>query len=57
MWAENRNELIQAFVDSKPLLQEIKEKFMEYENLMTEIKNLPNWHILGPLQINTGSQK
>lgn len=24
---------------------------------MTEIKNLPDSHILGPLQINTGVQK
>ncbi|RLU26152.1 hypothetical protein DMN91_002318 [Ooceraea biroi] len=53
IWAENRNEIIQAFVDSKPLIQEIKEKFMEYEDLLTEIQNLPARHVLGPLQIDT----
>ncbi|XP_036143732.1 dynein heavy chain 8, axonemal [Monomorium pharaonis] len=57
IWAENRNEIIQSFIDSKPLLQEIKEKFLEYEDLMTEIKNLPDRHILGPLQINTDKLK
>ncbi|XP_029675665.1 LOW QUALITY PROTEIN: dynein heavy chain 8, axonemal-like [Formica exsecta] len=57
IWAENRNEIIQAFVDSKPFIQEIKEKFMEYEDLMTEIQNLPDRHILGPLQINTNKLK
>ncbi|KAL0129655.1 hypothetical protein PUN28_001727 [Cardiocondyla obscurior] len=57
IWAENRNEIIQAFVDSKPLVQEIKEQFIKYEDLMTEIKNLPDWHILGPLQINTDKLK
>ncbi|XP_018048480.1 PREDICTED: dynein heavy chain 8, axonemal [Atta colombica] len=57
IWAENRNDIIQAFIDSKPLIQEIKEKFMEYENLKTEIKNLPEQHILGPLQINTEKLK
>ncbi|CAL1673550.1 unnamed protein product [Lasius platythorax] len=57
IWTEKRNEIIQAFVDSKPFIQEIKEKFMEYEDLMTEIQNLPDRHILGPLQINTNKLK
>ncbi|EFN74803.1 Dynein heavy chain 8, axonemal [Camponotus floridanus] len=57
IWAENRNEIIQKSVDSKPFIQEIKEKFIEYENLMTEIQNLPDRHILGPLQINTSKLK
>ncbi|XP_018316536.1 dynein heavy chain 8, axonemal [Mycetomoellerius zeteki] len=57
IWAENRNDIIQAFIDTKPLIQEIKEKFMEYEDLMIEIKNLPDQHILGPLQINTDKLK
>ncbi|XP_018374249.1 PREDICTED: dynein heavy chain 8, axonemal [Trachymyrmex cornetzi] len=57
IWAENRNDIIQAFIDTKPLIQEIKEKFMEYEDLMIEIKNLPEQHILGPLQINTDKLK
>lgn len=55
IWAENKNEIIQKFVDSKPFIQEIKEKFIEYEDLMTEIQNLPDRHILGPLQINTST--
>ncbi|XP_018400014.1 PREDICTED: dynein heavy chain 8, axonemal [Cyphomyrmex costatus] len=57
IWAENRNDIIQAFIDTKPLIQEIKEKFIEYEDLMTEIKNLPDQHVLGPLQINTDKLK
>ncbi|KAL6445584.1 hypothetical protein ACFW04_000844 [Cataglyphis niger] len=57
IWAEDRNDIIQAFVDSKPFIQEIKEKFIEYEDLMTKIKNLPDRHILGPLQINTNKLK
>ncbi|KAG5338491.1 DYH8 protein, partial [Acromyrmex heyeri] len=57
IWAENRNDIIQAFIDAKPLIQDIKEKFIEYENLMIEIKNLPERHILGPLQINTDKLK
>lgn len=52
---DNRNEIIQEFVDSEPIIQEIKEKFVEYEDLMTEIQNLPDQHIIGPLQINMGN--
>lgn len=51
---ENRNDLIQTFVDSEPLIQEIKEKIIEYEDLMMEIQNLPDQHIIGPVQINMG---
>ncbi|XP_011871302.1 PREDICTED: dynein heavy chain 8, axonemal [Vollenhovia emeryi] len=57
IWAENRNEIVQAFIDSTPLIQDIKEKFMEYEDLMEEINKLPDRHILGPLQINTDKLK
>ncbi|XP_067209496.1 dynein axonemal heavy chain 8 [Linepithema humile] len=57
IWTENRNNIIQTFIDMEPLIQEIKEKFMEYEDLMTEIKNLPDRHVLGPLQINTDKLK
>ncbi|XP_018342058.1 PREDICTED: dynein heavy chain 8, axonemal [Trachymyrmex septentrionalis] len=57
IWAENRNDIIQAFIDTKPFTQDIKEKFMEYEDLMIEIQNLPERHILGPLQINTEKLK
>lgn len=51
----NRIDIIQKFVDSEPIVQEIKEKFTEYENVMTEIQNLPDQHVLGPLQINMGN--
>lgn len=54
IWAEDRSNIIQAFVDSAPLTQEIKEKFMEYEDLIAEIKNLPSYHVVGPLYINMG---
>ncbi|XP_023289113.1 dynein heavy chain 8, axonemal, partial [Orussus abietinus] len=52
IWAEDRNELIQAFVDSNPIIQEIREKFLEYEELFAEIKQLPEHHVIGPIDIS-----
>ncbi|KAG5316447.1 DYH8 protein, partial [Acromyrmex insinuator] len=57
IWTENRDDIIQAFIDTKPLIQDIKEKFIEYEDLIIEIQNLPERHILGPLQIDTDKLK
>lgn len=55
LWAEDRNQQIQEFVASKPFIYEIREKFNEYEELFIEIETLPNFHIIGPLRINTSN--
>lgn len=47
---------MQSFVDSEPITQVIKEKFVEYEELVAEIENLPDSHIVGPIQISMGSK-
>lgn len=54
VWAEDRVEQVQRFVDSEPITQLIKEKLMEYDELCAEITNLPQYHIIGPIQINMG---
>lgn len=54
LWAEDREQQLQTFVDSEPIVQEIKEKFQEYEDLFEEINELPESHIVGPLEINMG---
>ncbi|KAF7401630.1 hypothetical protein HZH68_007450 [Vespula germanica] len=51
IWDENKEQIIREFVESEPITQEIKEKFLEYENLLTEIQNLPNIHTVGPIEI------
>ncbi|KAI4493643.1 hypothetical protein M0804_001819 [Polistes exclamans] len=51
IWDENKEQIIHKFVESEPIIQEIKEKFVEYENLFTEIQNLPDLHIVGPIEI------
>ncbi|KAG7190763.1 hypothetical protein KM043_006835 [Ampulex compressa] len=45
------------FVDTEPIIQEIKEKFIEYESLAAEIKKLPDKHVIGPIEIATEKLK
>lgn len=54
IWDEERNNIIQKFVDSEPIVQEIKDKLVEYDNLVDEVQNLPQQHIIGPIEINMG---
>lgn len=56
IWSEDRDRLVQSFVDSEPITQVIKEKFVEYEDLVDEIENLPESHIVGPIKISMGSK-
>lgn len=54
LWAENKNEQIEEFVSSEPYVYEIKEKFIEYDELIIEINDLPDYHVIGCLRINMG---
>ncbi|CAD1473088.1 unnamed protein product [Heterotrigona itama] len=56
IWSEDKDNIIQSFVDSEPITQEIKEKFMEYDNLVNEIQNLPKKHVVGPIEITMGNK-
>ncbi|XP_015430178.1 PREDICTED: dynein heavy chain 8, axonemal [Dufourea novaeangliae] len=57
IWSEDRNKIIQDFVDSEPIIQEVKEKLMEYDKLVKEIENLPEKHIVGPIEIKMDKLK
>ncbi|OAD58895.1 Dynein heavy chain 8, axonemal [Eufriesea mexicana] len=52
IWAEGIDKIIENFVDSEPITQEIKEKFMEFDDLVAEIQNLPDKHVVGPIEIS-----
>lgn len=54
IWSEERDKIIENFVDSEPITQEIKEKFMEFDDLVAEIQNLPDRHVVGPIEISMG---
>ncbi|XP_051153326.1 dynein axonemal heavy chain 8 isoform X1 [Leptopilina boulardi] len=57
VWAEDRNDQLKRFVNAEPIVVDIKNKFDEFENLFLEINNLPEFYIIGCIQINMDKLK
>lgn len=56
LWTDTRDEQIEAFVASSPMIADIREKFIEYDKIDEYIKNIPKTTIIGPIQINLGNK-
>ncbi|RVE46462.1 hypothetical protein evm_008872 [Chilo suppressalis] len=52
LWAEDRVQQVQDFVDSNPLNVIIRDMLKKYENQTEEVLNLPERHIIGSIEIN-----
>ncbi|PZC81902.1 hypothetical protein B5X24_HaOG211688 [Helicoverpa armigera] len=57
LWAEDRVNQVQEFVDSNPLNVIVKDMLNKYEGQTEEVLNLPNRHVIGSIQINMGHIK
>ncbi|CAB3221710.1 unnamed protein product [Arctia plantaginis] len=57
LWAEDRVQQVQAFVDSNPLNVIVKDMLHKYEDQTEQVLNLPDRHIIGSIQINTDDCK
>ncbi|XP_047526251.1 dynein axonemal heavy chain 8 [Pieris napi] len=57
LWAEDRVQQVQAFVDSNPLNVIIRDMLKKYEAQTDEVLNLPERHIVGSIQINLENLK
>ncbi|XP_045497912.1 dynein axonemal heavy chain 8 [Colias croceus] len=57
LWAEDRVQQVQAFVDSNPLNVIIRDMLKKYEAQTEEVLNLPDRHIVGSIQINLENLK
>lgn len=55
MWAETREEEIATFCEQNPLIVEIKERFIEYDNRADAIRELPEVHKVGAIEVNMGN--
>ncbi|KAG5868053.1 hypothetical protein JTB14_022256 [Gonioctena quinquepunctata] len=51
LWAEERDKQIEEFCDRNPLIVEISEMFQQYDARAEFIKQLPEFHNVGPIQI------
>ncbi|XP_068084800.1 dynein axonemal heavy chain 8 [Anabrus simplex] len=52
LWDEAREEKVKEFVDREPITQEVREEFEKYVETAERIQNLPDYHVIGPIQIN-----
>ncbi|KPJ08753.1 Dynein heavy chain 8, axonemal [Papilio machaon] len=57
LWAEDRVQQVQSFVDSNPLNVIIRDMLKKYESQTEEVVNLPPRHIIGSIQIDTDNLK
>ncbi|XP_028156116.1 dynein heavy chain 8, axonemal [Ostrinia furnacalis] len=57
LWAEDRVQQVQDFVDSNPLNVIIRDMLKKYENQTEEVLNLPERHIIGSIEINMDNVK
>ncbi|KAJ8919736.1 hypothetical protein NQ315_006264 [Exocentrus adspersus] len=57
LWAENRDQQIEDFCQTNPLLVEISERFQEYDARSEMIRELPEKHDIGAVQIAMGMFK
>lgn len=56
IWMGDKDEQIDEFVQKKPSVMEIRDKFTEYEELITTVNELPEYHVVGPIRVNMGKR-
>lgn len=54
MWAETRNEQIESFVTTNPMIADIREKCIDYDKIDEYIENGKRITVIGPIQIILG---
>ncbi|CAG9855812.1 unnamed protein product [Phyllotreta striolata] len=57
LWAEDREDQVQSFCDTDPLIVQISEKFQEYAKTSERIRHLPEFVTVGPIKIMLESFK
>lgn len=55
LWAEDRTQQVQVFVDSNPLNVIVTDMIKKYERQTEEVLNFPERHIIGSIQIDMGT--
>ncbi|XP_045464438.1 dynein axonemal heavy chain 8-like isoform X2 [Harmonia axyridis] len=52
IWAEDRDDQIEQFCDSRPLTVEIIERFQKYAEEVETLKTIPDYEVVGPIKIS-----
>uniref|UniRef100_A0A1A9WR67 AAA+ ATPase domain-containing protein n=1 Tax=Glossina brevipalpis TaxID=37001 RepID=A0A1A9WR67_9MUSC len=51
LWSAERENKIQAFVNTNPLTVDIRDKFIYYDNITTDLETKHARHVIGPIEI------
>ncbi|XP_039952580.1 dynein heavy chain 8, axonemal [Bactrocera tryoni] len=51
LWSEDREQIIQRFVDTNPLTVDIRDKFIYYDNITTDLEEMAAKKVIGPIEI------
>lgn len=57
LWSEDREDQVIEFVNTKPLVADIRETFRMYDDRAIAIQNLPETYQIGIILIRTGEEK
>ncbi|XP_036329883.1 dynein heavy chain 8, axonemal-like [Rhagoletis pomonella] len=51
LWSADREQIIQDFVDTNPLTVDIRDKFIYYDKITTDLEEMPAKKVIGPIEI------
>lgn len=51
LWSEEREQIIKEFVKTDPLTVDIRDKFIYYDNITTDLENMDRNQIIGAIEI------
>ncbi|KAI8124809.1 axonemal, Dynein heavy chain 8 [Lucilia cuprina] len=51
LWISNRDKIIQEFVNTNPLTVDIRDKFIYYDNITSELEECKKRHCIGPIEL------
>lgn len=51
LWAENREEVIYAFVLTNPLTVNIRDMFLYYDSITQSLENMSQKRVIGPIEV------
>ncbi|TMW45046.1 hypothetical protein DOY81_009872 [Sarcophaga bullata] len=51
LWTPDRDKIIQEFVNTNPLTVDIRDKFVYYDNVTSQLQEVEKRHCIGPIEI------
>ena len=55
LWTPDRDKIIQEFVNTNPLTVDIRDKFVYYDNVTSQLQEVEKRHCIGPIEIRMGT--